>query len=184
MKIFRHFLALTLALFALSIVQVNAQAFSDSKRPSAATLEQQVFRKIIGLDRYGVFDHIAFQVNGGEVTLTGKVISLGLKSRAESAVKRIPGVTRVNNQIEDLPPSPFDDSIRRQTLRAFADKGLYMYLWEPNPSVRIIVDRGRTTLEGYVSNRGDYNLMNILANGVPGAFSVENRLIVGKQQAR
>jgi osmotically-inducible protein OsmY len=53
-----------------------------------------------------------------------------------------------------------------------------------NPSVRIIVDRGHVELEGYVANRGDYNLLNILANGVPGVFSVNNKLVVGKEMAR
>ena len=52
---------------------------------------------------------------------------------------------------------------------------------EPNPSIRIIVENGNVTLEGYVSNKGDYNLANILANGVSGVFSVKNNLVVGKE---
>ncbi|MGI8468989.1 MAG: hypothetical protein ACR2N3_11125 [Pyrinomonadaceae bacterium] len=47
-----------------------------------------------------------------------------------------------------------------------------------------MVDSGHVTLEGYVANRGDYNLMNILANGVPNVFSVENHLIVENEQNR
>lgn len=152
---------------------VNAQT------PQTA-LERQVFKKINGLPFYGVFDHIAFQVDGTTVTLTGKVASLGTSRDAERAVKRIPGVDLVVNEIDNLPLSGFDDSIRRQVVRSFARDGgsLYRYIQEPNPSVRIIVENGRITLEGFVSNKGDSNLANVLANGVSGVFKVTNNLVV------
>ncbi|HKX82716.1 MAG TPA: BON domain-containing protein, partial [Pyrinomonadaceae bacterium] len=60
---------------------------------------------------------------------------------------------------------------------------LSRYLWPTNPSVRLIVDRGKIFLEGYVANRGDYNLMNIAANGVSGAFSVTNNLKIDSGRA-
>lgn len=180
MKIFRNFLALTATIIALSIVSVNAQSFSGGRN-----LEQQIFKKLNGLPYYGVFDHIAYKVDGSTVTLYGKVNSLGTKSDAERVVKRIPGVTRVVNNIQNLPPSSFDNSIRRQLVRKFASTGgIYRYLREPSPSVRLIVDRGNVTLEGYVANRGDYNVMNILANGVLGVFSVTNNLVIEKEMVR
>ncbi len=184
MRRFRNFIALTIAIAAFSAVGIDAQSFSGGRVQSDKTIEQQVFKKLLTLPRYGVFDHLTFQVNGSTVVLGGKVISLGTKSNAESAVKRIPGVLRVVNNIDELPPSPYDDRIRRQALRTFADKGLYRYLWEPNPQVRIIVDGGRITLEGYVSNSGDRNLFNVYANGITGTFEVQNNLIVGKDARR
>ena len=97
----------------------------------------------------------------------------------------IAGVTKVINKIEVLPLGSFDESIRRDLYRTLSNSGgLSRYLWTVNPSVRLIVDRGNVTLEGYVSNKGDYNLANILANGVSGVFSVRNNLIVGKEQYR
>jgi osmotically-inducible protein OsmY len=39
-------------------------------------------------------------------------------------------------------------------------------------------------LEGYVASRGDSNMMNILANGIPGVFSVENHLMVENGRGR
>jgi hyperosmotically inducible protein len=119
------------------------------------------------------------------VVLSGKVLSLGTRKQAERTVASIPGVERVVNNIQDLPPSPYDNQIRRQLVREFANSaGLYMYLQEPNPSVRIIVENGRVTLEGYVNNRGTSNTMNILANGVPGVFSVTNNLLIEKEVGR
>ncbi len=180
---FRNFLILSLAVISFSVVGVNAQSYSGAK--SGKTIEQQVFKKILSLPRYEVFDHIAFQVNGGTVTLTGKVYNAINKGSAESVVKRIDGVTNVVNNIEVLPPSPFDDQIRANTYRALNNSGgLSRYFWEVNPAVRIIVDNGRTSLEGFVNNRGDYNLMNIIANGVFGAFSVQNNLVIDSQKAR
>lgn len=182
MKFIRHFLILAVAIFGVSVASANAQNYTDTK--SARTLEQKIFKQIIKLPYYGVFDNIKFELRGDTVILSGKVAQARNRKDAENAVEDIAGVQRVVNNIEVLPPSPFDASIRQRILRSFSDKGLYRYLWEPNPSVRIIVDRGRVELEGYVAHRGDYNLMNILANGVSGVFNVQNNLVVEKDQPR
>jgi hypothetical protein len=179
MRVIKSFLALSIAILAFSLINVNAQTYAGGRNDQRTALEQQIFKKLISLPYYGVFDHIAYKVNGGTVTLYGKVISLGTKRDAANAVKRIPGVVDVVNNIEELPPSPFDNQIRRSLLRSFTNSaGLWPYLREPNPSVRIIVENGHVTLEGYVNNRGTANTMNILANGVPGVFSVTNNLVV------
>lgn len=183
MKIFRNFLILTIAFLAVSLTDVNAQSFSDKK--SGRTLEQKVFKKILYLPYYGVFDNIQFKIEGSTVTLYGKVYNGSNKSGAENAVEDIEGVTSVVNNIELLPPSPFDNTIRRQLLRSIGNTaGMSRYLLEPNPSVRLIVENGRVSLEGFVSNRSDANLFNILANGVSGVFNVQNNLIVNKEQVR
>jgi len=180
MKYVRNFLVLAISVAAFSVVGVNAQSYSNSK-VSTKTVEQQIYKKLLGLPNYGVFDVIKYQVNGGTVVLSGKIHSLGTKSAAESAVKRIPGVTEVVNNIENLPPSSFDDAIRRQALRTFSQYSLSGYFWENNPDVRIIVENGRLTLEGNVMNMGDYNLFNVTANGINNVFKVTNNLVVGKR---
>ena len=179
MKYVRNILVLAVAIAAFSVVGANAQGYSNGKA-STKTVEQQIYKKLLGLPNYGIFDVIKYQVNGGTVVLTGKIHSLGTKGAAESAVKRIPGVTEVINNIENLPPSSFDDAIRRQALRTFARYSLSGYLWENNPDVRIIVENGRLTLEGNVMNSGDYNLFNVTANGINNVFQVTNNLVVGK----
>jgi hyperosmotically inducible protein len=172
------------AVFGVSAVNVNAQRYADDKQVSSRTLEQKIFKQLIKLPYYGVFDNIKYELNGSTVILSGKVAVARNRKDAENAVEDIAGVREVVNNIEVLPPSPFDNTIRRRVLRTFADRGLYRYLWEPNPSVRIIVDHGHIELEGYVANRGDFNLMNILANGVSGVFSVRNNLVVEKDSSR
>lgn len=180
MNKFRSFFAIFAAIAAVSIVSVTGQA---AGKP-AKTIEQKVAHEINMVANYGVFDHITFQVSGKNVTLNGAVNSLGTRREAENRVKSIPGIASVVNNIKDLPPSSFDDAIRRQTLRTFIAHGPGQYFWEINPDVRIIVNHGNVTLEGYVYNSGDSNTLNILANGISGVFSVQNNLIVGKLDDR
>ncbi len=182
MKYIRNFLILSIAILGLMFSSVDAQSFSDNHQKSVKSIEQQVYKQIIKLPYYGVFDNIAYQVNGDTVILSGKVVQPTTRKSAERVVEKIAGVRNVVNKIEVLPLSNFDDSIRLRTLRTLQNGGgLYRYFLGANSSVKIIVDRGNLTLEGFVANRGDYNLANVLANGVPGVFSVRNNLVVEKE---
>jgi hyperosmotically inducible periplasmic protein len=113
--------------------------------------------------------------------LMGQVREAILKDSAEKRVKGIEGVESVNNQIEILPPSPNDDRIRREVARAlFNDERLFRYSMGSVPPIHIIVKNGHVTLQGVVNSDADKNEANIRANGVPGVFSVDNRLQVQK----
>ena len=181
MRTFGIHTALLFTVFAFSIANVNAQG-SDAR--SGRTVEQNVKRQILKMPRYEVFDYIGYTVDGSTVTLYGKVLNGINKSEAEKRVEDIPGVTRVVNNIDILPPGGFDDSIRRNLYVSLARTGgLSRYLWTVNPSVRLVVDRGHVTLEGYVANQGDFNAMNIVANGVSGVFSVTNNLKIDSGRA-
>lgn len=146
---------------------------------SGAQLAKQVRRKLVTLPYYGVFDNLAYSINGGKVTLFGQVVRPSTRSDAERSVSRIAGVTQVVNNIEVLPPSGFDDSLRINTLRALQRAGgLYRYFMGGNPSLHIIVDRGHITLTGVVGSKFDRQLAYMTARGVSGAFSVTNELRV------
>lgn len=178
MKI-RNFTLLILAVVAFSFVGANAQSSVNTP------LERSVEKKILKLPYYGVFDHISFKVDGDTVTLYGQVANAMNKKSAERSVEDVEGISRVINEIEILPVSGFDNGIRRELYARLSNTGgLSRYLWTVNPSVRLIVDRGHVTLEGYVANSGDYNSMNIVANGVSGVFSVKNNLIIDNGKAR
>lgn len=167
-----------LFLVIIAILGVSVIGFGQSSR-APRSIEQQIFKKIANLPNYGVFDHISFQLNGGTVVLTGKVLSLGTKSQAANVVRTIDGVTSVENNIQSLNSGGYDDAIRYRLLREFSRNVSGVWLGEPDPSVRIIVENGRVTLEGYVSNSGTSNMLNIIANTVPGVFQVTNNLKVG-----
>jgi len=148
-------------------------------------LSRRVRRELVTLPYYGVFDNLAYSINGGNVTLYGQVVRPTTRSDAERRVKRINGVTRVVNNIKVLPLSRFDDQIRVATYRSIANMGgLHRYLRGTNPSIHIVVDRGHVTLEGVVSGSGDRTLAYHAANRVPGVFSVRNNLRVEGEEPR
>ena len=144
-------------------------------------ISREVRHELVMLPYYGVFDTLAYRVDGYIVTLFGEVTRPTLKSDAENVVKHIEGVERVDNRIVVLPLSPNDDSIRLAVYRSiFSRPGLDRYAMMAVPSIHIIVANGHLKLEGSVANEGDKNLAGITANGVSGVFSVANNLVVDK----
>jgi hyperosmotically inducible periplasmic protein len=154
--------------------------------PDEARIMREVRHQLLRLPSYGVFDDLAFKVEGGTVTLMGAVTRPTLKSDAEGVVKRIEGVTSVVNQIEVSPLSSNDDNIRRAEYRAiYGDSALSTrYGFCALPSIHILVNNGNLQLEGSVANKFDYNLINIRAKGVAGVFSVVNDLQIESEQPR
>jgi len=154
----------------------NAAPQSDK---SVKRLQREVRHELVMLPYYGVFDHLAYRVDGGKVTLYGAVTRPTLKSDAENVVKSIEGVETVDNQIEVLPLSSNDDRIRLAVYRSiFGQSALQRYGLQAVPPIHIIVKNGNVTLEGVVANEGDRNIANIQANSVSGVFSVKNNLRV------
>jgi hyperosmotically inducible protein len=142
-------------------------------------LAERVRHEVVMLPWYSLFDDISYQVEGSKVILTGQVVRPTLKKDAEAAVKHIAGVSAVENKIEILPPSPFDDRIRLAELRAvYGSDGLRYYGLGSSPSIHIMVKNGHVTLEGVVSRQADKTIAGVAANMVPGVFSVTNDLQV------
>jgi hyperosmotically inducible protein len=159
---------------------------SSGTQLSNSQLSKEVRHRLRMLPYYGVFDNLAYSVNGSTVTLYGQVVRPSTRSDAARSISRIEGVTKVVNNIEVLPLSGFDDRVRAQTYRAIANTaGLYRYLVGANPSLHIIVNRGHVTLNGVVGTRGDRQLAYMAASRVFGSFSVTNALQVeGENEAR
>jgi hyperosmotically inducible protein len=147
----------------------------------ADRITREVRHELVMLPYYGVFDNLAYRVDGSTVTLMGQVTRPTLKSDAENVVKRIEGVEHVNNQIEVLPVSPNDDRIRRAVFRAiYSDPTMDRYAIQAVPPIHIIVKNGNVSLEGVVATEADKNIAGSRANGVSGVFSVKNNLRVEK----
>jgi hyperosmotically inducible protein len=172
-------------LLATLLTLAIAASAQDASREQPSPKEEQritkqVRHELLMLPYFGVFDNIAYKVEGYNVTLLGQVVRPTLKSDAEHAVKHIEGVEKVDNQIEVLPVSPMDDGLRRRLFRAiYRYPPLQKYSLGNEKSIRIIVKNGHVTLEGVVDNEGDKNLVNLRANGVS-SFSVDNNLQVVK----
>src|SRR5580658_3430704 len=143
--------------------------YSSSAGDGVKTVAEQVGHGLISLAYYSVFDDLSFRVDAGKVTLSGQVTQPVLKEDAERAVRRIPGVQSVVDQIEVLPLSRVDDQIRRGVYYAvYGYRPLERYGLGSQPAIRILVKNGRVTLTGAVANQLDRTLVYQRANSVPG----------------
>jgi hyperosmotically inducible protein len=158
-----------------------AVAAFGAAQPNPDKITREVRHELVMLPYYGVFDNLAYRVDGTKVSLFGQVTRPTLKSDAERVVKKIEGVELVDNEIEVLPLSPDDDRIRLATYRAiFSKPQLQRYQMGAVVPIHIIVKNGNVTLIGVVASEADKDIAGIAANGVPGAFKVTNDLVVEK----
>jgi osmotically-inducible protein OsmY len=169
------FALLTFVLFSA----VSLFGRGQTSDPVQARIQKEVRHELLMLPYFGVFDDIEYQVSGGTVTLLGSVTRPTLKSDAENVVKRIEGVSRVDNKIEVLPPSPMDDRLRLALFHAiYGYPSLEKYSLGVQKPIRIIVKNGHVELTGVVDSDADKNAAGLRANTVPGIFSVTNSLRV------
>lgn len=165
---------LTMSVAAVTLMSAALFAGPTSHPRS---MEDQVRHEILSVPYIGVFDNPSWQVENGVVTLSGEVTQPVYKYDIEQAVKGVEGVTHVQNNIEVLPLSPFDDQIRVRTLRTLLRTApLDKYFQGVQPSIRIIVKNGHVTLDGVVLNNADRQFAFMAANRVSGVFSVTNNL--------
>jgi hyperosmotically inducible protein len=177
-----------LCALALAAAVVAAPAFAQDKGAQSGNrmragdrIAREVRHELVMLPYYGVFDNLAFTVNGSTVTLLGQVRQPTLKDDAGRVVKSIEGVERVDNQIEVLPLSPSDDRVRIAVYRSiYGAVGLDRYALQAVPPIHIIVRNGNVTLVGVVASQSDKERANLQDNGVSGVFSVKNELQVEK----
>ena|ERR1700693_437453 len=143
MKFGTMFVACALLGLASAVVAQQDQAPRSTER-----ITKEVRHELLMLPFLGVFDNLAYKVDGYNVTLVGQVTRPTLKSDAENVVKRIEGVEHVDNQIEVLPVSPMDESLRRQLYRAiYGYPALQKYALGVQQPIRIIVRNGKVALE-------------------------------------
>ena len=143
---------LLFSVFCALALAASAHASQGASR-GAERLIREIRHEIVTLPYYEVFDNLAFQVEGGKVTLLGQVMRPTLNTNAE----------------------------RVAVYRAiFGHNNLYRYAMRSVPPIRILVKNGNLTLEGVVANEADKNVAGIQANGVSGVFSVTNNLRVEK----
>lgn len=162
-----------------SLLAGMAVAQNTRPNPTQNRIAREVGHELMMLPNYGVFDNIAYKLQGGTVTLVGDVVQPSLKSEAENAVKHSEGVVRVANHIEILPSSAQDDALRLALFRAiYQYPSLQKYEIGALKPIRIIVKNGRVSLEGVVDSEENKELVGAQAHSVPGILQVTNNLRV------
>src|SRR5260221_6562927 len=111
MKLRNLVLGLGVAALSLSVgAMASEQTISEQ---GIARIQKQVRHELNMLPYVNVFDYMTFTVDeNGNVTLNGEVTNPMVKSDAANVVKRVEGVERVDNKIQVLPLSFFDNRLR------------------------------------------------------------------------
>ena len=164
---------LTVLAFA-ALVGVSSVASAQDRRDTQ--LADKVASAISTYPSFTIFDDIGGTVNQGVVTLTGKVTMPYKKDDIQKRIARIDGVKSVDNRIDVLPVSIYDDELRASIARAiYRNPSFWNYAMMANPPIHIVVERGRVTLTGVVSSPVDKALAAALASGF-GEFGLTNAL--------
>jgi osmotically-inducible protein OsmY len=163
--------AMTLVAFVL----IAASAASAQERK-----DLQVFRDISdSVNRYSqftIFDSVEASVTQGHVVLDGWVTMPYKKDDLERRVRRIEGINTVDNRIQVLPVSQFDDELRFRIARAiYGNSAFWNYAAMANPPIHIVVRGGHVTLQGVVQSNVERQLARSLATGFA-SFEVKNEL--------
>ena len=170
------------ALFAtlfVSLLALNSPAFAATGQ-DVERKDLQVFNDIANqVNRYTqltIFDSISASVTDGRVVLSGWVTMPYKRDDLEKRVTKVLGVSTIDNKIGVLPVSQFDDELRFRIARAiYSHSSFWNYAAMANPPIRVVVNRGRVSLEGVVQSNVERMLARSLASGF-GEFDLKNNL--------
>jgi len=149
------------------------------------SIAEEVARNIRQYVFYSIYDDVNVAVNGGVVTLTGRVTAPHYANELAELASRVRGVTDVRNEIKALPVSIYDDQLRYSIAsQIYRDPMFWRYAIQPDPPIHVIVENGRVTLTGVVDSEVARRKAEAIARSTFGAFSVENQLRVEGQTSR
>ena len=141
-------------------------------------IAQDVAKAVQRYPYYTIWDHITGRVNGGSVSLSGRVTPD--RDKADEIFERVAkvrGVQDVQSDIMTLPPSLGDANLRRAIARrVFSNMHFERFVTMPNPPFHIIVHNSIVTLVGYVQGQIELIEMQRIVAQTQGVLRVENRL--------
>ena len=134
---------------------VFAGTASAQDRPDRrdVRLADDIVHQVNTYSRFTIFDDVNARIDQGVVTLSGKVTMPYKKNDIGKRIAGIDGVREVENKIDVLPVSGFDDQLRHRIARAiYGHPSFWNYAAMANPPIHIIVENGRVTLTGVVNS--------------------------------
>ena len=158
-------------------IEVRADGVSEAQMLAEAR------HQILTYYAYGMFDNIKLAAHNGTLTVAGEVTLPFKKTDIGRMLERVKGVAAVQNNLEVLPTSAFDDRLRMQVARSiYGDPFFINYTNQAQPSIHIIVKNGNVTLEGVVASTLDRTKAHMDALRAGLSFSVVNNLQIEKRQ--
>ena len=167
---------MTTKIMAVALMLLALAAPARAAGDANLQLFRDVQKQVLQYPHFTIFDSVKAEFDNGVVTLHGKVTMPYKRSDIEKRIARVDNVTQVNNRIEVLPVSQFDDDLRFRIARAiYGNSSFWRYASMVNPPIHIVVERGHVTLEGVVDSNVDRMLARSLASQF-GVFSLKNEL--------
>lgn len=165
----------------MSLPVINKIALQKTTRTDEAILMEVGARFRKKASQNYVFNTVTVQSTDGHVILSGQVRDAYFADRAEEAATEVVGVRSVENHIEILGVSGFDERLRAGIYRRLSRDGLlFNYFLGSRPSVHIIVNQSRVTLVGFVNSNVDRVRAASRIREMSGVLSVDNQLKVVK----
>jgi len=158
-------------------IQVRTEDASDQQ------ILEQARHEIVMYYAYGIFDNVDLSAHNGTLIVSGQVTQPFKKTDMGNILERVKGVAVLENNLEVLPTSMFDDRLRLQVSRAiYGDAFFIRYANQALPPIHIIVKNGNVTLEGVVASTMDRTKAEMAALHTGLSFSVVDHLQVEKSQ--
>ena len=159
------------------------QVINNIRVSAPGVTPQQILRKarheVLVYYAYTIFDNVQLEAQGDKLTVSGQVTQPFKKSDLGHILARVRGVAALQNNLEVLPLSAYDNHLRFELARAiYGRSGFELYAVQANPPIHIIVKNGHVTLDGAVKDQLDKTLAGMTARTVGLSFSVTNNLRV------
>jgi osmotically-inducible protein OsmY len=150
---------------------------------SDRSLREEAEGEVLAWERYGAFDAVAVDVHDGIANLRGWVDTPFKKNEIEDRLAHIEGLTDVRNDLRVQGFSAGDQRLRQQIHTAiYRDPMFERWKGNPDPPVRVFVDKGRVTLAGTVGSAVEQAVVNRIARSAL-AFSVNSQVQVEGEAA-
>jgi hyperosmotically inducible protein len=117
---------------------------------------EQARKDIVTYYAYTIFDNITLEVQGERLAVNGQVTQPYKKQDIGNFLAHVKGVADLENNLEVLPTSEYDDSLRLAIARAIYNDPFFIHYGnQALPPIHIVVKNGNVTLEGVVASALD-----------------------------
>ena len=119
-------------------------------------IAEQARKDIVTYPWFTIFDWATLDAEGDRLIVKGQVTQPSKKQDIGNFLAHVKGVAELDNDLEVLPASQYDDSLRLAIARAIYGDPLFIrYGNQALPPIHIIVKNGDVTLEGVVFDKLD-----------------------------